>query len=137
MTKVRKIVCLIFVLSLCLSTVVSAASDSASAGIYITISGGSNQSTQNPNLLSTTTWIKKNPDNARLRNDVELSDGTRIYSKEMKYSEYGVTLFNKNFALYQTVDNTPVYAYVAHNVLQGTQSPVGYVCNTKVPITIN
>lgn len=135
MKSKRKILRTVTALVLCLSLAVGAYA--VSAGIYTYISGSSKQSTQNPSLLSTTTRIGVNPDNAYLRTDVEFSNGTSMTSSAQKYSSRGVVSFTYNFPIYQSIDKIPIYAFVAHNVLGGTQSETGYVYRTTASINLS
>ena len=129
----------LLLLSATLSMPASAAVNGRMAGIYITVGGTCVQDTQTPHTLYTTTTVKKNPDNAWLRTDIELldgvEDGENENDKEMFWSDdRGVTQFDYTYVMFVTITNRPEIVYCAHNVLGGTESPTGYVYHEAIDV---
>ena len=138
MKKFRNWVTFAVVLAMVLSLTigVSATSSSKSTLYYGTLSGWCAQSTSNINLVNTTTSVTRNVDHAYLAVTADFSNGDKITTSDFRKSSTGALSYNPSFPIYITIDSTPVYVFVAHEVRGGTDGHDGFVCHTQAPISI-
>ena len=104
------------------------------AGIYIWIGGTSEQSQSIPSILNTTTYVKLNPDRAKLETKVEFSDGVNRFGTTHLLSERGETLFASDFTICIALDYEVLGAHCTHGVHSGSQSETGYAYYTYTDI---
>lgn len=132
MKNARRIISLMLVLILCLTfaTAASAASNSKSAGIYGRVNGSSSQNKTN---LVTGTSITQNPDNARLKVKIILTNTSSTVATPSKRSAAGATSLPYTYVIQYMYENEPTLATCEHIVSDGIND-AEYSCYTSTSL---
>lgn len=128
----HKVICLILVVAICMTMVISASAkvglNAVSAGIYGTLSCSSKQ---NDAAIYGKTTVTTNPDSAYLLVKYTFNLTTDYQYDVTGTSTRGVTSFEytRDFSVYPS-DALPIYVYFCGEVRGGSQSPTAYVTTT-------
>ena len=136
--KFRKWITFAVVLAMVLSLTigVSAASNSAAAGIYTRIYGTSSQSSSNINLVSTTSRVEKNPDSAYFYVAGEYVNGVISISTSSSTGGNGQRSYSVSLPIYFNIEAIPTYYYVGHCIQGGTSGERGYYTQTEGKLSL-
>ena len=131
MKKFRNWVTFAVVLAMVLSLAVGVSASSKPAGIYVLVHGTSSQSEANINLVSTTSWVDKNPNSAFFQISGEYTNGIISISNSSYTGARGLRSFSNSLQVHFTIEATPTYYYVSHCIQGGTQAKTGYATYTE------
>ena len=129
--KFRNWITFAVVLAMVLSLAVGVSATSKPAGIYVLVHGTSSQSEANINLVSTTSWVDKNPDSAFFQISGEYTNGIISISNSSDTGARGLRSFSTSLPVHFTIEATPTYYYVSHCIQGGTQAKTGYATYTE------
>lgn len=131
MKCVRKLICCLLVLSICMSLSVTAFAKSVNHATYGTVTGTSREVTGGAVRVSTS--VSTNPDRATLRNSVEFSTGSELTPLRRASSTAGARSLSYDFDMQTTIDDPYVYAFCGHEVYRSLSSAVYF--QTEVDLT--
>lgn len=131
MKCVKRLICCVLVLSICMSLAVTAFAKSVNHATYGTVTGTSREVTGGAVRIATS--VTSNPDRATLRNSVEFSTGSALAPRRRVSSAAGANSLTYDFEMLTNIDEPYVYAFCGHEVYRSLASAVYF--QTEVDLT--